>query len=36
MTPQERRNSIDAQWKALQPGWGAKNYDGKRKMLYGT
>ena len=25
---------IDAQLKALQPGWGRKNYNGERKMLY--
>ena len=25
---------IEAQLQGLQPGWGEKDYDGERKMLY--
>ena len=31
---QNKRSMIDAQWQALQPGWGADDYKGERQMLY--
>ena len=34
MTMQNKRSMIDAQWRALQPGWGARDYKGERRMLY--
>lgn len=34
MAKKENVNQIDAQWQALQPGWGNKDYDGELKMLY--
>ena len=33
---QDKRSRIDAQWQALQPGWGNKDYDGERKLLHDT
>ena len=34
MASREKMRQIDAQLQALQPGWGEKDYDGERKMLY--
>ncbi len=34
MPKREKVRSIDAQWQALQPGWGRKDHRGERKMLY--
>ena len=34
MASREKRRRIDDQWQALQPGWGRKDYEGERKMLY--
>ena len=34
MPSRGKRSRIDAQWQALQPGWGPKEYDGERKMLH--
>ena len=34
MASREKIRQIDAQLQALQPGWGEKDYDGERKMLY--
>ena len=34
MPKREKVRSIDAQWQALQPGWGRKDHQGERKMLY--
>ena len=34
MAKKEDKNRIDAQWQALQPGWGQKEHDGERKMLH--
>ena len=36
MAMQDKRSRIDAQWQALQPGWGNKDYDGERKLLHDT
>ena len=36
MASREKKSRIDAQWQALQPGWGNKDYDGERKMLHDT
>ena len=36
MGMQAKRSRIDAQWQALQPGWGNKDYDGERKLLHDT
>ncbi len=35
MASREKQRRIDDQWQALQPGWGRKDYQGERKMLYG-
>ena len=34
MASREKQRRIDDQWQALQPGWGRKDYEGERKMLY--
>ena len=34
MANKERRSIVDAQWQRLQPGWGPKDNEGERKMLY--
>ena len=34
MVSKEEKNRIDAQWQLLQPGWGPKDNQGERKMLY--
>ena len=34
MANKERQSIIDAQWQALQPGWGPDDYKGERRMLY--
>ena len=34
MPEREKIQKIDDQWQALQPGWGRKNHEGERKMLY--
>ena len=34
MPSREEKSRIDAQWEVLQPGWGRKEHDGERKMLY--
>ena len=34
MPSREEKSRIDAQWQHLQPGWGPKDYEGERKMLY--
>ena len=34
MPKREKIQSIDSQWQALQPGWGRKDHQGERKMLY--
>ena len=34
MPTREKIRSIDDQWQALQPGWGRRDYQGERKMLY--
>ncbi len=34
MAKKEARQRIDAQWQALQPGWGLDDYKGERRMLY--
>ena len=34
MPTREHIRNIDDQWQALQPGWGRKDYEGERKMLY--
>ena len=34
MPKREKIQSIDIQWQALQPGWGRKDHQGERKMLY--
>ena len=34
MANKERRSIVDAQWQRLQPGWGPKEHDGERRMLY--
>ena len=34
MASREKQRGIDDQWQALQPGWGRKDYEGERKMLY--
>ena len=34
MPKREKIRSIDDQWQVLQPGWGRKDYQGERKMLY--
>ena len=34
MPSKEERSRIDAQWQRLQPGWGPKDYEGERTMLY--
>ncbi len=36
MASKGRQSTIDAQWQALQPGWGADDYMGERRMLYDT
>ena len=36
MAMQDKRSRIDAQWQALQPGWGNKDYDGERNLLHDT
>ena len=36
MAMQDKRSRIDAQWQALQPGWGNKDYEGERKLLHDT
>ncbi len=36
MGMQDKRSRIDAQWQALQPGWGDKDYDGERRLLHDT
>ena len=36
VTSIEKKSRIDAQWQALQPGWGNKDYAGERKMLHET
>ena len=36
MARKEARQRIDAQWQALQPGWGPNDYKGERRMLYDT
>jgi hypothetical protein len=34
MAKKEKKGNIDAQWQALQPGWGKGDYQGERRMLY--
>ena len=34
MPSREEKSRIDAQWQALQPGWGKGDYKGERQMLY--
>ena len=34
MASREKQRRIDDQWQALQPGWGRRDYQGERKMLY--
>ena len=34
MAKKEKKSIIDAQWQALQPGWGKGDYKGERRMLY--
>jgi hypothetical protein len=36
MASGEKKSRIDAQWQALQSGWGNKDYAGERKMLHET
>ena len=36
VTSIEKKSRIDAQWQALQPGWGNKDYAGERKLLHET
>ena len=34
MPTREKIRSIDDRWRELQPGWGPKEHDAERKMLY--
>ena len=34
MPKKETVNRIDAEWQAHQPGWGRKDHEGERKMVY--
>ena len=34
MAKREKVQKIDDQWQFLQPGWGRKDHEGERKMLY--
>ena len=36
MAMQDKRSRIDAEWQALQPGWGNNDYEGERKLLHDT